>query len=108
MCIAPAPAKAVEPDTPTFLLFAGTDVWRYGAFAYGGALWSPDGLDADGLTFKMLLNGGGYTYTSGTLQRSVDGTMLSAAAMPGWRFSRDGLEVRVYTGPIMQDFRLSP
>jgi hypothetical protein len=56
----------------------------------------------------MLLNGGGYTYTSGALQRDVDGTMLSAAALPGWRFSRNGLIVNLFAGPVVQDYRLTP
>jgi hypothetical protein len=43
-------AEAGGPNTPDFLFFAGTDFWRYGAFLYGGVLWSPGGLDADGFT----------------------------------------------------------
>jgi hypothetical protein len=50
MCIAPGRAEAGGPNPPSFLLFAGTDLWRYGAFAYGGTLWSPGGVDADGFT----------------------------------------------------------
>jgi hypothetical protein len=56
----------------------------------------------------MLLNGGRYTYTSGDLHRDVDGALLSAAAMPGWRFTRDGLTVSVFAGPVVQDYGLTP
>jgi len=59
-------------------------------------------------TLKVLLNGGGYSYTSGDLHTDVDGTMLSAAAMPGWRFTRDSLTVSVFAGPVVQDYRLAP
>ena len=45
-------AEAGGPESPSFLLFAGTDLWRYGAFLYGGLLWSPGGIDADGFTLK--------------------------------------------------------
>ena len=47
-----AVAKAADdaPDTRSLLLFAGTDLWRDGAFLHGGGLWSPAGLDADGFT----------------------------------------------------------
>jgi hypothetical protein len=45
-----ARAETVGPDNPSFLLFAGTDLWRDGAFANGGLLWSPAGLDQGGFT----------------------------------------------------------
>jgi hypothetical protein len=47
---APARAGTDGPNNPTFLPFAGTNLWRDGAFLYGGALWSPGGLKADGFT----------------------------------------------------------
>ena len=50
LCAAVVSAQAAEPNTPSFLFFAGTDLWRYGAFFYGGTLWSPAGLDANGFT----------------------------------------------------------
>jgi Cellulose biosynthesis protein BcsS len=56
----------------------------------------------------MLVNGGRYTYRSGDLQADVDGTMLSATAMPGWRFVRGSLTVSVFAGPVVQDYRLTP
>jgi len=96
------------PNNPSFLLFAGTDLWRDGAFVHGGLLWSPAGLDADGFTLKLLLSGGGYTYPSGGLRTDVDGTMLSAAALPGWRMTRDGITIGLYAGPVVQDYRLTP
>jgi hypothetical protein len=108
LCAAADHAKAAEPNPPTFLLFAGTDLWRYGAFAYGGTLWSPAGLDADGFTLKMLLNGGAYTYTSGDLNTDIDGKMISAAILPGWRITRNGLTVSIFVGPVVQDYRLTP
>jgi Cellulose biosynthesis protein BcsS len=57
----------------------------------------------------VLLNGGRYSYTSGDSGgANVDGTMLSGAAMPGWRFTGSGLSVSVFAGPVVQDYRLSP
>ena len=41
-------AQAGAADTANFLLFGGTDLWRYGEFLYGGALWSPGGLNSGG------------------------------------------------------------
>jgi hypothetical protein len=101
-------AGADGPANPSYLLFAGTDLWREGAFVYGGLLWSPAGLGAEGFTLKLLLNGGGYTYPSGGLHLDVDGRQLSASALPGWRMTRDGLTVTVFAGPTVQDYRLTP
>ena len=61
-----------------------------------------------GFTLKMLLDGGRYSYVSGASGDSVDGTKLSAAALPGWRFTRDNLTVTLFAGPLIQDYRLTP
>jgi len=106
--IAAGRAEAGRPENPSFLLFAGTDLWRYGAFFHGGLLWSPAGLDADGFTLKVLLSGGNYSYISAGLQDNVNGTVLSAAALPGWRFTRGGLTVSLFAGAVAQDYRLTP
>jgi hypothetical protein len=101
-------AWAGEPANPSFLLFSGTDLWKYGGFLYGGLLWSPNGIDTGGFTLKMLLDGGKYSYVSGASGDEIDGTKLSAAALPGWRFTRDSLTVTLFAGPVIQDYRLTP
>src|SRR5579863_5378708 len=101
-------AETALPSDPTLLLFGGTDLWRYGAFLYGGTLWSPGGVDTDGFTLKLAVNGGRYSYNSSGLRSTVDGTMASGAALPGFRFVRDTLTVGVFGGPVVQDYRLSP
>ena len=95
-------------ESSRFTFFAGTDLWRDGAFLNGGLLWSPAGLDTGGFTLKLLLNGGEYVYPSGGLHVDVDGTMLSAAALPGWRWTRDSLTIDVFAGPVVQNYRLTP
>jgi hypothetical protein len=107
-CAASEEAAAGAPAQASFLLFSGTDIWRYGAFLYGGLIWSPAGVDADGFTFKLLLDGGQYSYVSSELQESIGGTKLSAAALPGWRFTREGLTVTLFAGPVAQNYRLTP
>jgi hypothetical protein len=104
------PVRALADGTaiPSFLLFGGTDLWRYAAFAYGGVLWSPSGLDAGGFTLKMLLDAGGYTYPSGALGANVNAALFSGAALPGWRFTRDRLSVNLFAGPVVQDYRFMP
>lgn len=105
-----AVAKAADstPDPPSLLLFAGTDLWRDGAFLHGGGLWSPAGLDADGFTLKLLLAAGGYTYPSSGLHTDVDGTLLSASVLPGWRMNFNGIILGVSAGPAIQNYRLTP
>jgi hypothetical protein len=53
LCTIAARAETVGPNNPSFLLFAGTDLWRDGAFGNGGFLWSPTGLDQGGFTGIM-------------------------------------------------------
>jgi Cellulose biosynthesis protein BcsS len=101
-------ANADEPGPASFLLFSGADLWRDGAFLHGGSLWSPAGLDNDGFTLKLLIAGGLYTYPSGGLHTDVDGTLVSASALPGWRVTSDGITIALYLGPIVQDYRLTP
>ena len=101
-------ADAGGPDGPSFLFFSGTDLWRYGGFLYGGLLWAPAGLDNSGFIAKVLIDGGEYSYVSGDLNENIDGTKLSAAALPGWRFIQNGLTVSLFAGPVVQDYRLTP
>jgi hypothetical protein len=89
-----------------FLFFSGTDIWRNGAFSHAGFLWSYQGLNADGPVFKLLLNSGLYRYSSGGMD--VTGRQLMAAALPGWRWRREGLEITVFAGLDVQDHRFSP
>lgn len=107
-CPAFGRAEAATAENPSWLLFSGSDLWSYGDFLYGGLLWSPAGLNSDGFTLKMLLDGGRYSYVSGASGESIDGFKLSAAALPGWRFTRNSLTVSVFAGPLVQDYRLTP
>jgi len=50
LCAAAAHAGSDGPNNPSFLLFAGTDLWRDGEFVDGGMLWSPAGLNTGGFT----------------------------------------------------------
>jgi cellulose biosynthesis protein BcsS len=109
-------ATFLEPARPTptrsgqrFLLFATTDIWRKGGFAYGGALWAPSGLERDGPVLKLMFGGGLYQDNSGALGNvTVIGRELSAAILPGWRFVRDNVTVTVFLGYDRQADRLTP
>jgi hypothetical protein len=69
-------AIAAPPSDATFLFFGGTDLWRYGAFLYGGAIWAPGGVDNSGFTIKTLIGGGEYKYTSGALNSDIKGATM--------------------------------
>jgi hypothetical protein len=88
--------KAVEH----FLFFSGADLWRNGDFVHGGMLWSPNGLEREGFTLKLLLSGGSYRYNAGTTP--IVGNMGLVDVLPGWRFKRDQLEVTVFAGLDLQ------
>jgi hypothetical protein len=90
-----------------FLLFSGLDLWRHGTFLYGGALWSPGGLDRDGFTLKAMISGGRYDYLSGSLG-TVTGRELVAQLMPGWRFKFGTAELKVFAGLDLQNHHLDP
>ena len=91
---------------PHFLFFSGTDLWRFGAFMHGGVLWSPDGVNREGFTLKLLMAGGAYRYEAGG--NKVVGRQLLASVLPGWRFKQERFETTVYLGLDLQNHRLSP
>ena len=97
------------PEQARFLLFSTTDLWRQGGFAHGGLLWSPFGLDQEGPVLKLMLGGGVYHYVSGALGNvDVRGQQLAGAALPGWRFIRNGFIVTAFLGYDFQRHQLSP
>jgi hypothetical protein len=101
------PQKSRGPKE--LIAFSGSDVWRQGAFGYGGALWAPGGLDGDGFVVKLFATRGYYAYRSGTLgNATVSGIMYAASVMPGMRFSVNGVFVTVYAGLDYQVHALTP
>jgi cellulose biosynthesis protein BcsS len=102
-------ASASEDEDAQIMLFSGRDLWRNGAFAYGGFVSAPGGLDQDGLLLKILLSGGLYRYDAANLggQRVV-GTEWLAQALPGWRIKRGTAEFKFFMGPDIQVHRLRP
>ncbi len=108
VCVSTGPAWAGD-DGAHFLLFSGTDLWRDGQFMHGGLLWSPEGLDRDGFTLKATISGGRYRYVSGALNNSwVTGTEEDAQLLPGWRFKRGQLELKVFAGLDIKNDTTNP
>jgi hypothetical protein len=76
------PAWANDDD-PHAILFSGRDIWLNGAFAHGGFLFAPSGLDQDGLLLKILFQAGSTATTRKTsgvnrLSAPKDSHMFSA------------------------------
>jgi hypothetical protein len=81
-CLMGAPRTLAGDGGARFILFSGADLWRNGGFLHGGLLWSPGGLDRDGFTFKAILSGGTYRYSSGALGNAeVKGRELTTQLM---------------------------
>jgi hypothetical protein len=108
-CNTNARADSYARSDDTFLYFASTDLWRHGSFSHGGVLWSPDGLDRGGFTFKALIGAGSYQYRSGALaDAQVTGTQVTGFVMPGWRFVAGKTFVTVFAGLDLQHHRTVP
>jgi Cellulose biosynthesis protein BcsS len=103
------PIGAGDDGDAHVILFSGRDLWFNGVFLYGGLLWSPDGLDRPGFTLKTLISGGLYRYHAGDLNDArVDGSEISGALLPGWRFKQNHFELKVFLGPEIQRNHLNP
>ena len=91
------------------MLFSGRDIWRNGAFAHGGFIVAPSGLDRDGLLLKVMLSGGLYRYDAQNLggERVVGAEWLTNI-LPGWRIKRGNAEFKVFMGPEIQNHYLRP
>jgi hypothetical protein len=108
VCVSAGRAWA-DDNAARVILFSGSDIWRNGAFAHGGLLWSPQGLDSEGFTLKAVLSGGLYRYKSGDLgDVQVNGSELTAQLLPGWRFRGDHLETKVFLGLDVENHGLRP
>ena len=104
----PGRAWAGDDDAHT-MLFSGRDIWFNGAFAYGGFVFAPGGLDRDGLLLRALLSGGLYRYRAQNLGgERVVGTEWLSQVLPGWRIKRGDAEFKFFFGPEFQRHVLSP
>lgn len=103
------PARADADADPTVILFSGNDIWRNGAFLYGGLVLAPGGFAQDGFLLKLLASGGTYRYNAGNLGgATVTGGEAIGAVLPGWRIKRGGVEAKFFFGPDIEYHPLSP
>ena len=91
------------------MLFSGRDIWRSGAFAYGGFMFAPGGFDQDGILLKIMLSGGLYRYNAQNLGGAqVTGVEWLTQVLPGWSIKRGDAELKIFMGPEIQTHRLQP
>ncbi len=97
-----------EPfDAPDrVLLFSGVELARSGGLLYGGFVWSPEGLNAEGLAIKVLTAAGTYRYRSG--EAAIIGGHTLVSALPGWRLKRQHFEATIYGGLDLQSHVFVP
>jgi hypothetical protein len=109
LVLSACPSRAAEDEEARYLLFSGRDIWRNGAFAHGGLVMAPAGLDQDGFLLKLVLSGGLYRYNAGSLGgERVYGFETTIQILPGWRLKRGDLEVKFFFGPDIEQHRLWP
>jgi hypothetical protein len=118
ICGERALAQALEPDTPQpdglhggtkverVLLYAGFDIWRFGRTGYGGFYWAPEGLNNDGFITRLFVSRGVERYDAGS--RRFNTSIVRAAPLAGWRFSRGTLELKVFAGPELENRVTTP
>lgn len=111
VCAVPGAADNLPDrhEQENFIFFAGSDFWRDGAFLHGGVLWAANGLDREGLVFKLMTSGGTYRYRSGALGNAeVTGREFAAHALAGWRFVRKNLVMTIFGGLDIESHDQSP
>jgi Cellulose biosynthesis protein BcsS len=83
-------AQEAVDATERLLLFSGAEIALASRFAYGGFVWSPGGINAEGLAMKALAGAGMYRYRSGA--QEITGDQLLVSLLPGWRFKQETFE----------------
>lgn len=89
-----------------FLFFSGFDIWRFGYAGYAGAQWAPGGLNNDGFVLSVFMSDGVERYDDKTARYRT--AIFRAAILPGWRFKRGNLEVKLFAGADFERDDFSP
>ena len=89
-----------------FLFFSGFDLWNFGYAGYAGAQWAPRSLNRDGFVLSAFVSDGIERFDTPTTRYRT--AILRAAILPGWRFKRGNLEVKMFAGPDFERDDFSP
>ncbi|MGC1892710.1 MAG: cellulose biosynthesis protein BcsS, partial [Pseudolabrys sp.] len=108
VCASFVSAWAGEDDDPHAMLFSGRDLLLNGAFAHGGFLFAPSGLDQGGLLLKILFASGLYQYDAKNLGgERVIGAEGLAHVLAGWRIKRGDVEFKFFLDPNFKNIIFS-
>ena len=89
-----------------FLFFSGFDLWRFGYGGYAGLQWGANGLNEDGFVLRVFLSDGLERFDTPTTRYRT--AILRASILPGWRFKRGNLEMKIFAGPDFERDDFSP
>ena len=89
-----------------FLFFSGFDLWRFGYAGYAGAQWAPASLNNDGFVARLFVSNGVELYDTGTKRLRTE--IFRSSLLPGWRFKRGNLEIKIFAGLDLENHRLVP
>jgi len=103
------PVYAGDDEDAHLMLFSGRDLWRNGAFLYGGFIVSPGGFEESGFLLKLLYSNGLYRYRAGDLDgETVIGAEALGHIAPGFLLKRGDFESKFFFGPELQKHWLWP
>ena len=101
------PDDLVGGATPErFLFYSGFDLWNFGYAGYAGARWAPDSLNSDGFVLNAFISDGIERFDTPTTRYRT--AIFRASILPGWRFKRGNLEVKMFAGPDFEYDVFSP
>lgn len=89
-----------------FLFYSGFDLWNFGYAGYAGAQWAPGSLNSDGFVLSAFVSDGIERFDTPTTRYRT--AILRASILPGWRFKRGNLEVKVFAGPDFEYDAFAP
>lgn len=89
-----------------FLFYSGFDLWNFGYAGYVGAQWAPRSLNSDGFVLSVFMSDGVELFDATTTRYRT--SIFRAAILPGWRFKRGNLEVKIFAGPDFERDVYSP
>ncbi|MBN8986174.1 MAG: cellulose biosynthesis protein BcsS, partial [Rhizobiales bacterium] len=89
-----------------FLFYSGFDLWNFGYAGYAGARWAPDSLNSDGFVLSAFVSDGMEHFDTPTTRYRT--AIFRASILPGWRFKRGNLEVKMFAGPDFEYDVFSP
>lgn len=95
--VTPPPFDSLTGGMPDRMLyFSGIEAQRWSLGAYAGAQWAPGRIDREGFVLRMLMSDSIERFT--TPNYRYDTQIFRGAVMPGYKWSRNKVELQVLGG----------